>query len=56
MLLAPAVAKLEPQLLRELSQAEPILFDGTFWSHDDFARSGVPTDLLASFSKAICRF
>jgi len=40
-LIAPAVAKLEPQLLRESVQAEAILFDGTFWSHDDFERSGV---------------
>lgn len=40
-LLAPAVTKLEPQLLRESSQAEAILFDGTFWSDDDFERSGV---------------
>ena len=40
-LLAPAVAQLEPQLLAELGQAEAILFDGTFWSHDDFERSGI---------------
>jgi pyrroloquinoline quinone biosynthesis protein B len=40
-LLAPAVAKLEPQLLAELGQAEAILFDGTFWSHDDFEKSGI---------------
>jgi pyrroloquinoline quinone biosynthesis protein B len=40
-LLAPAVARLEPQLLRESSQAEAILFDGTFWSDDDFERSGL---------------
>jgi pyrroloquinoline quinone biosynthesis protein B len=40
-LVAPAVAKLELQLLRESSQAEAILFDGTFWSDDDFERSGV---------------
>jgi pyrroloquinoline quinone biosynthesis protein B len=40
-LLAPAVAKLEPQLLEELSQADAILFDGTFWSNDDFEKSGV---------------
>lgn len=40
-LLAPAVAQLEPQLLTELGQAEAILFDGTFWSHDDFEKSGI---------------
>jgi pyrroloquinoline quinone biosynthesis protein B len=40
-LLAPAVGKLEPQLLKELSRADAILFDGTFWSNDDFERSGV---------------
>ena len=40
-LLAPAVAQLEPQLLAELGQAEAILFDGTFWSHDDFEKSGI---------------
>lgn len=40
-LIAPAVAKLEPQLLEESSQAEAILFDGTFWSDTDFERSGV---------------
>jgi len=40
-LLAPAVAQLEPQILRELSQVEVILFDGTLWSDDDFEGSGV---------------
>jgi pyrroloquinoline quinone biosynthesis protein B len=40
-LLAPAVAQLEPHLLAELGQAEAILFDGTFWSHDDFEKSGI---------------
>jgi pyrroloquinoline quinone biosynthesis protein B len=40
-LIAPAVAKLEPQLLAELNQADSILFDGTFWSSDDFEISGV---------------
>lgn len=39
--LAPAVAQLEPQLLVELEQAEAIFFDGTFWSHDDFEKSGI---------------
>ncbi len=39
---APAVAKLEPQLLAELNRADAILFDGTFWSKWDFARSGLP--------------
>jgi pyrroloquinoline quinone biosynthesis protein B len=40
-LLAPAVAQFEPQLLAELSQAETILFDGTFWSNEDFQKSGI---------------
>jgi pyrroloquinoline quinone biosynthesis protein B len=40
-LLAPAVAQFEPQLLAELSQADAILFDGTFWSHEDFHKSGI---------------
>jgi pyrroloquinoline quinone biosynthesis protein B len=40
-LLAPAVAQLEPQLLVELSRADTILFDGTFWSNDDFEKSGI---------------
>jgi len=51
-LLAPAVARLEPQLLAELSQADIILFDGTLWSNDDFEKSGVRSrlvdDLLSS--------
>jgi pyrroloquinoline quinone biosynthesis protein B len=51
-LLAPAVGKLEPQLLKELSRADAILFDGTFWSNDDFEKSGVssrsPGELLRS--------
>jgi pyrroloquinoline quinone biosynthesis protein B len=40
-LLAPAVAELEPQLLGKLSQAEAILFDGTFWADEDFEKSGI---------------
>ena len=40
-LLAPAVRKLEAQLLEEMSRADAILFDGTFWSKDDFEKSGV---------------
>jgi pyrroloquinoline quinone biosynthesis protein B len=40
-LIAPAVAELEPQLLAELSQADAILFDGTFWSNEDFRKSGL---------------
>jgi pyrroloquinoline quinone biosynthesis protein B len=51
-LLAPAVAQLEPQLLAEFSRADIILFDGTFWSNDDFEKSGVCSrsvgDLLQS--------
>ena len=51
-LLAPAVAELEPQLLAELSQADAILFDGTFWSNEDFEKSGIggfsSTELLQS--------
>jgi pyrroloquinoline quinone biosynthesis protein B len=40
-LVAPAVAQLESQLLVELSRVDAILFDGTFWSNNDFERSGV---------------
>ena len=40
-LFAPAVARFEPQLLAELSLADAIFFDGTFWADDDFERSGV---------------
>jgi pyrroloquinoline quinone biosynthesis protein B len=40
-LLAPAVARLEPQLLAELGRADAILFDGTFWSYEDFEKSGI---------------
>jgi len=40
-LVAPAVAQLESQLLAELSQADAILFDGTFWSNEDFEKSGI---------------
>jgi pyrroloquinoline quinone biosynthesis protein B len=51
-LIAPAVAQFEPQLLAELSHADVILFDGTFWSNDDFQRSGIAgfpvTELLQS--------
>jgi pyrroloquinoline quinone biosynthesis protein B len=39
--IAPAVAALETQLLAEMRQAEAILFDGTLWSSDDFEKSGV---------------
>lgn len=46
-LVAPAVAQLESQLLVELSRADAILFDGTFWSNDDFERSGVSGRLVA---------
>jgi pyrroloquinoline quinone biosynthesis protein B len=46
-LLAPAVAQLEPQLLAELSQADALLFDGTFWSNEDFHQSGI-SDLPAA--------
>jgi pyrroloquinoline quinone biosynthesis protein B len=45
LLLAPAVAQLEPQLQAELSRADAILFDGTFWSKDDFEKSGVSSRL-----------
>jgi pyrroloquinoline quinone biosynthesis protein B len=40
--IAPAVATLEAQLLVEMRQAEAVLFDGTLWSSDDFEKSGVP--------------
>jgi pyrroloquinoline quinone biosynthesis protein B len=39
--IAPGVATLETQLLAEMRQAKAILFDGTFWSTDDFEKSGV---------------
>jgi pyrroloquinoline quinone biosynthesis protein B len=39
--IAPAVAALEAQLVAEMMQADAILFDGTFWSSDDFEKSGV---------------
>jgi pyrroloquinoline quinone biosynthesis protein B len=42
-LLAPSVSKLEAPLLDELGQADAILLDGTFWSNDDFERSGIRT-------------
>jgi pyrroloquinoline quinone biosynthesis protein B len=51
-LIAPAVAQFEPQLLAELNEADVILFDGTFWSNEDFQRSGIgdfpSTELLES--------
>jgi pyrroloquinoline quinone biosynthesis protein B len=51
-LFAPAVARLEPQLLAELGRADAIFFDGTFWADDDFEKSGLPIspagDLLRS--------
>lgn len=45
-LIATGVAGLEPQLLAELDQADSVFFDGTFWSNDDFQKSGVasPSD------------
>jgi pyrroloquinoline quinone biosynthesis protein B len=39
--IAPAVATLETQLLAEMRQTEAVLFDGTLWSSDDFEKSGV---------------
>jgi pyrroloquinoline quinone biosynthesis protein B len=51
-LVAPAVAQFEPQLLAALGQADAILFDGTFWSDKDFEKSGLGnfqmTELLQS--------
>jgi len=47
LLIAPAVATLEPQLLAELNRANAVLFDGTFWSNDDFQKSGVAHALAA---------
>jgi pyrroloquinoline quinone biosynthesis protein B len=46
-LLAPAVAELDSQLLLELSRADAILLDGTFWANDDFEKSGVCTRSIA---------
>jgi pyrroloquinoline quinone biosynthesis protein B len=42
LVIAPAVAKLEADLLAELNRADAILFDGTFWSTSDFEKSGLP--------------
>ena len=39
--IAPGVAVLEPHLLAELHQADGVFFDGTFWSNDDFQKSGI---------------
>jgi pyrroloquinoline quinone biosynthesis protein B len=39
--IAPGVATLEPKLLAELNRADSVFFDGTFWSSDDFQKSGV---------------
>jgi pyrroloquinoline quinone biosynthesis protein B len=51
-LIAPAVARFEPQLLAALDQADAIFFDGTFWSDEDFQTSGIGnfhmTELLQS--------
>jgi pyrroloquinoline quinone biosynthesis protein B len=51
-LVAPAVAQFEPQLLAALNEADAILFDGTFWSDEDFQKSGIGdfhmTELLQS--------
>jgi pyrroloquinoline quinone biosynthesis protein B len=52
LLIAPAVAQLEPQLLQEASQADAILFDGTFWSDDDFERSRVSSRLTAELLRS----
>jgi pyrroloquinoline quinone biosynthesis protein B len=41
------VSTLEPQLLAELSRANSVLFDGTFWLNDDFQKSGVQSPLAA---------
>jgi pyrroloquinoline quinone biosynthesis protein B len=46
-LIAPGVARLEPQLLTELNQAEAVFFDGTCWSRNDFERSGITKALAA---------
>jgi pyrroloquinoline quinone biosynthesis protein B len=51
-LLAPAVGKLEPQLLDELSRADAILFDGTFWANDDFEKSGVSSRSLGELLRS----
>ena len=47
LVVAPAVAKLEPHLLTELNRADAILFDGTFWSTNDFEKSGLPNHSIA---------
>jgi pyrroloquinoline quinone biosynthesis protein B len=40
-LIAPAVAQLEPEILAWLNPADVLLFDGTFWSNEDFTKSGI---------------
>jgi len=45
-LIAPAVSRLEPQLLADLGHADAILFDGSFWSADDFENSGIDTSSI----------
>jgi pyrroloquinoline quinone biosynthesis protein B len=39
--IAPGVAVLDPHLLAELHQADAVFFDGTYWSNDDFQKSGI---------------
>jgi pyrroloquinoline quinone biosynthesis protein B len=46
-LIAPGVARLEPQLLRELNQSEAVFFDGTCWSRNDFEQSGITRPFAA---------
>ena len=51
-LLAPAVGKLEAQLVEELCHADAILFDGTFWANDDFDRSGVSSPAVSELLRS----
>ncbi len=42
---APGLGALEPQLIPFMQQAECLLVDGTFWSEDEMALTGVGTKL-----------
>jgi pyrroloquinoline quinone biosynthesis protein B len=46
-LIAPGVARLEPQLLWALNQAQAVFFDGTCWSRNDFEESGITETFAA---------
>jgi pyrroloquinoline quinone biosynthesis protein B len=39
----PGCARIDDALMRRLSQADAVLFDGTFWSEDEMSRLGIST-------------